>query len=367
MRSRLRLLLAAVSFSVAFAVSGCTAFKAELENRGGFTDRLLDEYWFRADTKELRVLRSYMLIGTLLRMSARNFTSHERYSVALKANVAIAQAADAAACAYRKNEQACNFFDDRMAELDRSLLRLAIAVLTSSENENLFEQVKDKLVAKTVVGQSVATFAKVIDAGTETINVFAKATSVASSLLKAGFVALDTGQRLGALYRDAVEIDMIVVLRSLEENCEVSCSALAREVYLDGRRLYLAGSGNFSAWRNFLATTYQAGQFSRYAIPSEEEFIQVSDLIWRACDDLAESEDTRTVCRSYPAKEKKQSNEKKQCDFTSQLSSNCLIFGEEVSRRRQEGLTIMNEIAKDKQRRQKYWKYALTTKQLQTP
>lgn len=275
------------SIALLASLPGCGLMRIELTNRGGFSDALLDKYWFKADTKEMRVLRAYMLIGSLLRISARNFTALERKIVAQKISAAIEQVTTAFICAYAPEEQPCLFFDDIMAELDRSLLTVAVAVLTSEENESIYEQVSNKIVSKSIPAQAVSTAAKYLDAGAETLALAARITNVAASILKAGFQALDPGLRLAAVYRDAVELDMFTVLRALRERCLLEKGhiehALVCEVHDDGQRLYAKGAGNLGAWRQFLASETQAGQYTRYVVPGLHEFKEVSELIDRGC------------------------------------------------------------------------------------
>lgn len=277
----------------ALALTGCSLLTDELENRGGFSDRFLDKYWFRADTKEMRVLRSYMLIGSLLRLSSWTFNAAERQSVALKVNTALQQAKDAFICAYQDVNKVCPFFDDKMADLDRSLLLLAVAVLASEEDKGLISQLQEEIFGKTVPGYLVSASTKVIDAASDAANAGAKLASVAAGLLKFGEQVVETGQRLGAVYRDAIELDMIIiVLKSLQYRCEAvdrsrQEKSLVCGVYRDGLRVYGRGSGtNLKIWRQFLVNGYQAGQYARFVVPQKEDFVSVTTFIWRACDSL---------------------------------------------------------------------------------
>lgn len=80
----------------ALLCSGCVAFlDAELNNRGGVIDLKLDERWILADTKQMRVLRAYVSIGSLARMSRENYYNSERQLIAQHVNTAVNVAFDA--------------------------------------------------------------------------------------------------------------------------------------------------------------------------------------------------------------------------------------------------------------------------------
>src|SRR5258708_34285368 len=50
--------------------SGCALFDAELHNRGGFLDKLADDYWFKADSKRMRALRAFAMQASLARIAS---------------------------------------------------------------------------------------------------------------------------------------------------------------------------------------------------------------------------------------------------------------------------------------------------------
>jgi hypothetical protein len=49
-------------FIAALSSGGCALFDAELHNRGGYLDKLADDYWFKADSKRMRALRALVAV-----------------------------------------------------------------------------------------------------------------------------------------------------------------------------------------------------------------------------------------------------------------------------------------------------------------
>ncbi len=125
-----------------------------------------------------------------------------------------------------------------------------------------------------------------------------------------------TGRRLGALYRDSIELDMVTVLSSLRYQCrlrngekiydesvyrtsaqfygDVRSGANPCAAYDVGIALWQRGSGDLSLWVDFLYTN--AAQFRTSIIPDQNSFVQASDLIWRACEQIADSSELVAEC-----------------------------------------------------------------------
>lgn len=303
MRSVARRLMAVVMG--ALLCQGCAIYASEFHNRGGFSDHLMDHYWFKADTKELRVLRSYSLIGALLRVSVKNLTKTEREILAKHVDEAARRTEEAFACAY-SYETICPFFDERLAAVDRSLLQIAVIVISNDENEVLFDDVKDKLFETTALGQLTKAASGAIDVVTTTATAAVKLGDVASSLLKIGKTALETGQRFGAVYRDSIELDLLVTISSMRKLCEFYTdggygeSKLEACSYRDhGRSVYALGSGNIKEWVAYLNNVSAQPHLNRLIIPSSRHFIAVSDLIYRACGEIMDdSAEQKTKCQS---------------------------------------------------------------------
>ncbi len=183
-------------------------------NRGGFIDRLEDTFWFRADTKQHRVLRSYMLLASMARLATRSNTSKdEREAQAIRIGKAVRIADDAFRCAYR--QEPCAFFDDRMAALDIMLLQLAAGIFASEEDQGLIQQLGTELLGKTPINDVVASLthgAKIVSSSSAAVS---KTTDVVTAILTLSSNAFDEGARISAVYRDSIEMDMQVTVDTL--------------------------------------------------------------------------------------------------------------------------------------------------------
>lgn len=301
--------------------SGCSIIDAELHNRGGFSDKKLDNYFIIADTKQMRVLRAYLLIGSIARLSREHYYRSERETIIQHINSAILVANDAFACAYARIGD-CVYFDERMAEFEIALLRLAVSVFSKNENESLFEVLSKNLSETSTLFKGLDSIGKIADAAVASSDFAVHAGKVVASLVKIGGGAYTTGRRLGALYRDAIELDMVAVLGSLQTHCHVLHDQLATEkkqlnaklsdrefsaisvtssqfygkvsaagnpceIYKVGHDLWARGAGDLSKWQNFLTT--KAAAFRTTIIPGDIAFMQASDLIWRACEQITDN------------------------------------------------------------------------------
>ncbi len=326
------------ALSASFLCTGCVSFlDAELNNRGGYSDTKLDNYWMIADTKQMRALRAYTLIGSLARMSRENYYKSERKLLANHVNVAVNAAHDAYVCAYARPGD-CVYFDERMAELEIATLRLAVAVFSQHENETLFSVITKNFNDTMPLLEGLNTLTKVLDAFTTSAQLTASAGKLVQSLLTFGQTAYGLGRRAGALYRDSIELEMIAVLGSLDAQCswgsneflKLDRTAKGTELFYTvdsksrswderltyqqfygenstetqpcralelGLEAWNKGSGDLSAWKKWLDAT--EFEYRQTIIPNERAFIQASDLIWRACDQITEGEDSLATCLGH--------------------------------------------------------------------
>ena len=202
------------------ALTGCAGFFGdELSNRGGYLDQKLDSKWIVADTKQMRILRAYSMIGSLARMSRENYYKSERQLIAQHVNSATRVAFDAYACAYARPGD-CVYFDERMAELEVTVIRLAIAVFSKHENESLFQLVASQADETAPLLKVLFSAGKIADAASTATDAVASTGKLIKSLLNLGEAAYFTGRRAGALYRDSIELAMIATLGSLDVQCQ---------------------------------------------------------------------------------------------------------------------------------------------------
>lgn len=300
-------------------LTGCVGFlDAELNNRGGYLDQKLDERWIVADTRQMRVLRAYVMIGSLARMSRENYYKSERLLIAQHVNTAVRVAFDAYTCAYARPGD-CIYFDERMAELEVAVIRLAVAVFSKHENESLIQMVAAQADESAPLLKALFSVGKVVDAAATATDAAASAAKLVKSLLTFSEVAYFTGRRAGALYRDSIELTLVATLGSLDVQCQ-GASALSQTFDADekvqvektfkqfygyaerdsaacdafnrGLAVWQQGAGDLSKWHDFLGN--DAIAFRDRIIPVESAFVQASDLIWRACEQIADSREVYT-------------------------------------------------------------------------
>jgi hypothetical protein len=299
-------------------LTGCVGFlDAELNNRGGFVDAKLDDYWMVADTKQMRMLRAYVLIGSITRLAETQYAS-EKEAIAKQVNTAVYVASDAYYCAYSAPGN-CVYFDERLAELEVHVLRLLVAVLSKKENEDVFDALTKQVGESAPLLKGLTSLTSLVEAVTSTGEIAVSAGKLLTSVLKIGQAGYKYGRRIGALYRDSIELEMITVLSSLDAQCsrskgvytefdtttlEYKVHRLSKEEEWASRQFYgdvdgsldacraLAtgypiwnkGSGDLSLWVDYLKTT--ALPFRETIVPNQNAFIQASDLVWRSCEQL---------------------------------------------------------------------------------
>jgi hypothetical protein len=122
-----------------------------------------------------------------------------------------------------------------MVELESALLRLASSVFTKQENESLFSTMTKGCGDQSLLLKGVDSLSKVTEATTAVADLGDSAGKVVASLLSFGGAAYSTGRRIGALYRDAIELDMVTVLGSLQYQCHLQYGRLPNELEAVGK------------------------------------------------------------------------------------------------------------------------------------
>jgi hypothetical protein len=321
-----------VALLVGALLPGCSVLDKELTNRGGYIDYKLDKHWWVADTKQMRVLRAYVLVGSVARMAQTKYQS-ERESIVQQVNSAIRVMSDAFDCAYSQPGR-CVYFDERMAEAEVAVLRLLVAVSTQKEDEDLFVGL-NKVVGDTFpLLKGVDSLAKLVEAATSTVEFSANIPKIIHSIIQIGQNAYFKGRRLGALYRDSIELQMITVMSSLDTMCAIRTGIYKKyqtkehryvkgveyfdkwpdrqwaidnfygapeelppnacNAFKKGFALWNRGSGDLGLWTDFLET--DGAEFRKWLIPNEETFIQASDLVWRACEHITTDKSELSEC-----------------------------------------------------------------------
>lgn len=315
MNFRLRLPLA---FAVGLLLSGC-AITDEFSRQGGFTDRILDEVLFAAETREHRVFRSYLLVGILARIGSESPVNlDDREAVGFRIGQAVQASKEALICA---QDDDCAFFEDRQALLDRRLFRLAVAVLYPEETRDLLAKIRDSLKGEVpVAGRAVKMASAAIEVVGEAGGTVNEAAGIVNSLLSLSFTTMQYSQRLGPIYRDSIELDMKIFRASVgkeigdrkrpcatsmngEDSGKLNVTVTSTPIPprdtdicdLQSRvkHVYGNGIGNVWAWRTFL--NGEAKPYAQMIKPLTQHWVQASDLVARGCM-LLLKEDKRSLC-----------------------------------------------------------------------
>lgn len=340
MRMRMFRAMLALACACLSAVSlqGCVALlDAELNNRGGWIDQKLDDRWMIADTKQMRTLRAYVLIGSAIRMARPKYDS-ERKLIVAHANAAVAVASDAFYCAYAQPGR-CIYFDERMVEAEMAVLRLIVAAMSTKDDQDLFTELGKQVGETFPILKSLDALTKAVDTAAAVADTTQATAKLLQNLITAGQLTYVTGRRMGALYRDSIELQMMAVISSLDAMCAVrtnttvdytspvsvsktsgayderfshkGLSASERwstdnfygapselpdtcAAWREGVDTWHRGAGDLSAWKTYLSGP--AALYRSYIIPNTNTFVQASDLVWRACEHLTSDIDERSEC-----------------------------------------------------------------------
>jgi hypothetical protein len=288
--------------AITLSVVGC----AEFRNRGGLVDKIEDAILFRADTKGHRLIRSYVMATALVSIARYSgIKKEDQGPIAHRIESTISIVYEAYKCLY-DNETDCIFFDEMMSRLDYNIFKLAILVLYDPESRELLSDARDRLVGVVpIIGPLLRSATRAVEAVADAATATQQASQIIDGLSRLGELALRTGGRLLPLYRDAIEMDMVIVLDTFAKACDaslVTAPSLKRDqVYrklLDKKQalpleiseacdhfeaayiLYNHGNGDLGKWRAYLAGMNGVLQ---YIAPDKTHFATVSEFLWNSC------------------------------------------------------------------------------------
>ena len=151
----------------------------------------------------------------------------------------------------------------------------------------------------------------------QTTNVSAKAlastTDIVNSILNFSFDQYSKNHRIGALWRDSIELDMQVLRDSVCRSPDRWTESQYQLLNTPGRddacreimRVYRQGYSDLREWYN-LQRSPTMEPFTRRLVPDARHFIQVSALLFQACEDLGLGGDKLKSkldeCRQYYGK-----------------------------------------------------------------
>lgn len=335
----------ALLFALVLAFSGC----AEINRRGGLVDHLEDKFLFRADTKSHRLLRSYVVLGALIAVG-RNVGVPEADRAALGGSFiqALSYVDDAYKCIYpdrtsRSDDVTvtallsadapfthCVFFDERMTRLDLAIYKMGVAILVDPESRKFLADVRDQLAGEIpVVGPALRAVTRANETIHEAATATQQVTTIVNNLLRFSFQSLSRAAYLLPIYRDAMELDMHVVLDTLWINCQPGWPAYVeknkkrKKRFLDsdpspekletsengaclaydyGSAIFNRGDGAIELWREFIVGLDGNVQMVN-AHPAH--FALVTRWLYKACVELFGPVDTKkkqNVCAAVTDK-----------------------------------------------------------------
>jgi len=121
-------------------------FDAEINNRGGYLDKVADDHWFKADSKKMRALRAFALEASLARIaSVSPKNDKDRQLMAIRIGDASVRAGFLFNCAFGPNPlpvslskgDECFYFDSLMVDYTTSLFDLAMIAFPIEDTKNL--------------------------------------------------------------------------------------------------------------------------------------------------------------------------------------------------------------------------------------
>ncbi len=215
-----------------------------------------------------------------------------------------------------------------MAELDALILRTAFDVLQPAAERQTSLALTQAFTGKTPFDDLFQVGTDYLKAMNTSAKAIANTSELITSLLTFSFQQYERNHRMGALWRDSIELDLLVMRDSLCRAPGVWENAGYPLINLEDRMaecsrmrtIYNEGYSNFRDWMP--AIREMNSRFRLRLVPDQRHFQQVSELLFRACGELGLSPPDKVAeCRQYP-KEK-----------DGQLISGRLLFGKQASAR----------------------------------
>lgn len=250
--------------------SGCAVFDAELHNRGGYLDKVLDDHWFKADSKRMRALRAFALQASLARIaSVSPKNGPDRDLIAIRIGDATARVENVIACGFGVNPvtkvsasiDPCFYFDSLMVDYTTSLFDLAMVSFPIEDTQKLLN-----IVVGGITGPVAAL-------------------DVLSALVGLAQEALKYGRVIGGIYRDTVELEVQAWLSSPAASKELTAKIPEKFRVTDAtvqnlRAIYDRGNDNMNAWVAEMGALRAAGY---EPIPDEKFIYELAGLITHLC------------------------------------------------------------------------------------
>jgi hypothetical protein len=275
----MRFFISTVLLLVSLLNSGCAIFEKETSNRGGYLDYVLDEYWLKADSKQMRALRAFAIQVSLARIasvSAKN--EADRQLLAIRIGALTARFLPIYMCAFNKNPLAvsgaetdpCFYYDSAMVDYSTGLFDLAMIALPIEDGQKLVTM---------IVGSSV-----------NPINII----DLLNTLLQIGKDALKYGRIVGALYRDTIELEVQLWLTTPPIDGRPAPFQVTIADVTPLYNIYARGNDDMPAWIAEMAALRGRGL---EPIPQAKFYYELGGLLSYICDLITSDRNTKTSCK----------------------------------------------------------------------
>ena len=263
----MRIVASCLLLFVTLLSSGCAIWREETTNRGGYLDYVLDQHWFKADSKRMRALRAFAIELSLARIasvSSKNQT--DRVLLASRIGSLTTQFSVALyACALKHNPlnvpgaegDPCFYYDSAMVEYSTGLFDLAMVALPIQDAKNLVN----------VVAGSAVNPLNFID--------------LLNALIVIGRDALNYGRIVGALYRDTIELEVQLWLATPAIDDRPLPARVTEDDVAPLRAIYAQGNDDMPAWIAAIAALRNRGL---EPLPDPRFFLELNGLLNYVCD-----------------------------------------------------------------------------------
>lgn len=274
-----RVVASILVWCVVLLCSGCTIWQKELNNRGGYLDYILDEHWFKADSKRMRALRAFAIQVSLARIasvSAKNDT--DRQVLAIRIGTLTKKFLPVYACGLKNNplnipgaeKDPCFYYDSAMVEYSTGLFDLAMVALPIEDAKNL---------VNAVTGTAISPIAF---------------TDLLNALLVIARDALNYGRIVGALYRDTVELEVQLWLATPVIDDRPPPYRVTEADVAPLREIYSRGNDDMPAWLSAMAALRSRGL---EPLPDPKFFYELAGLMKYICDLITKDPTASTSCK----------------------------------------------------------------------
>lgn len=259
---------------------GCAIWEAEISNRGGYLDRIVDQHWLKADSKSMRALRAFAIQVSLARIasvSAKN--DSDRQLLAIRIGATTKRFLPVYACAFKKNplgvsgaeRDPCFYYDSAMVDYSTALFDLAMVALPVEDARRLMNVVTGSF--------------------TNPLNV----ADLLDALLGIGKDALKYGRVVGGLYRDTVELEVQVWLATPRIDNRPAGYRVTESHVAALREIYARGSDDMPSWIAEIAALRGQGL---EPIPHPKFINQLGGLMKYVCDLITTDADASKACKA---------------------------------------------------------------------